>query len=275
MDIYCVTPHFLGHIRSLFRGHNVQVLPEDYRNLQIPLLIFTGGEDIDPSRYRSDRKPTSWYNAKRDEWELAVFNDYRRGRMSVGKILGICRGLQLINVGLGGTLVYDIAEKYGNPHPYHHEISWVRPNLLSGIISRTNSMHHQCIEYVGEGLPFSILGIEPRTSVIEAIMWHSRILAVQFHPEMFPEGPEKRKMAEAILNWATDTKPPRTERTKKNLFEFTAQYGSDLSTRLTDGNFMTANSVELPTENLEVSEDDMDDEMEELFDEDSTEEEEE
>jgi gamma-glutamyl-gamma-aminobutyrate hydrolase PuuD len=255
MDIYCVTNHFLGSVKSLFLGHNVMVLPPDYSNLDIPLLVFTGGEDIEPSRYNSNRKVTTWFNKERDEWEFKVFKDYRRGRIKVKKVLGICRGHQLVNVGLGGSLTYDIAEKYGNSHPSSHEIAWLRPNLFSSIINRINSMHHQCIEYIGESLPYSILGIEPRTSVIEAIMWSNRILGVQFHPEMFPSGEEKRKMGKAIIDWVGETKISPSE---KSSGLFSTAYS-----------FATSAPVELSSEDSpeEIEDEELEDEESEQEDE--------
>lgn len=231
MKIYTVTGDYMKDVESLFPQHSVEILPDDYSKIIADLVVFTGGEDISPSFYGSNKK-IKWANLKRDEWELAVFKNILRGRLRTTKTLGICRGLQLMNVGFGGTLIHDILSSYGISHGNPHPINWSTETPMAEFLPVVNSLHHQGINNIGEMAPFKILGTEPKTGVIEAIMWSDNFLAFQFHPEFFPECPVKEKLSELICDWIKGKKQ---------------MYSSRIRSRAKLGTFSYSNLQELPT----------------------------
>lgn len=162
-------------------------------------LLLTGGVDIAPARYgQEDRgrcgQPDLWRDSV--EWDLCGLF-VQRGK----PIWGICRGLQLLNVFFGGTLVQDLESERGLSHPDHsvHPLeaapgSWLERTF--GPSFPVNSYHHQAVDELGRGLvptAFSMSG-----QVVEGLAHESLpILAVQWHPERMwgpgrrdPEGPD-------------------------------------------------------------------------------------
>ena len=158
-------------------------------------LILTGGVDIFPEFYNDweDGKNRSDYIPERDGFEFkildyAIENNY--------PILGICRGLQVINCKLKGSLINDIETIRGTNHrkispteDRMHNVNVKNDTLLyelvqhnSGII---NSSHHQAIDRLGEGL---MISAKADDGIIEAVEWEEKdgkpfFLAVQWHPE--------------------------------------------------------------------------------------------
>ena len=139
------------------------------------LVIFTGGEDINPAIY-SQKNRHSNFNPLRDTAEIEVL---RRALKLGKKILGVCRGHQLINAWLGGELVQDIGIELNEVHDGNHAIEVLdESGVIPNIYNEVNSMHHQGVVKVGEGL-------RPTTywkGVYESTEGDN-ILTVQFHPE--------------------------------------------------------------------------------------------
>ena len=126
--------------------------------------------------------------------------------MSAGKpVLGICRGLQLINVAFGGTLYQDIASQqdrtagHYNPNAYDqhfHAITLVAGSKLAALYPnlgrvRVNSIHHQAVKALGKDLVVEALSVPD--AIIEAIRWNGPgyLVGVQWHPEFHdPANPE-------------------------------------------------------------------------------------
>lgn len=153
-------------------------------------LILTGGKDIDPATYGHAPHPATEEPARdRDAWEFALLAAALRRRVPV---LGICRGAQVLNVALGGTLHQHLPEVIG--HSGHRAgdavfaISTVRTvegstvNALVGPSLQAKCYHHQAIDRLGEGLVVSAVDAE---GVIEAVenTGPSFVVAVQWHPE--------------------------------------------------------------------------------------------
>lgn len=211
MNIYTATNDFYGSICELFSEHgDVKILPEtpeEWKSLKIDLLIFTGGEDIEPERYGTTDKSIR-FNSKRDYREFSIFAKILRRSINVNKVLGICRGLQLMNVGMGGTLITDIYSKFGEDHDHIHPLEWLAKSPMS-ILKETNSLHHQGIlaSYIGNMSSAEILAVEPRTKVVEVIKWTNKFLGVQFHPEFFPEGHMRNELANIIASWCQEDIP--------------------------------------------------------------------
>ncbi|MDR2189230.1 MAG: type 1 glutamine amidotransferase [Azonexus sp.] len=162
-------------------------------------LVLQGGADISPQTYGEEPLKAEWAGDRlRDNYEMELLHEF----MEAGKpVLGICRGHQLINVALGGTLYQDIASQYETPaihvHPdydhYAHPIVWEDDSGLAKLYPGQTggnivSIHHQAIRALGRGLR-----VEARSAddgVIEAIRLEGRpfVLGLQWHPEFHPPG---------------------------------------------------------------------------------------
>lgn len=149
-------------------------------------LLLPGGWDVDPSFYgevRDDKVQET--DLELDETELALFRQAREREIPV---LGICRGQQVINVGMGGTLVQHLegheVRELGRSH-LAHAIE-VDPSSELGRAAgdhklRVNSLHHQAIKRLGDGLQQSARGEDGTVEGVETD--DGLIVAVQCHPE--------------------------------------------------------------------------------------------
>jgi putative glutamine amidotransferase len=161
-------------------------------------LVLSGGGDIDPARYGAARQPACGpANPARDEAELELC---RQALASGLPLLGICRGLQVINVALGGTLHQHLPDLVGNDsHSPEvsgygmHKVSVAPNSQLSAALGRTEAAvpthHHQAIDRLGSGL---VATAWTDDGVIEAVELQQSdssfpaapfMLAVQWHPE--------------------------------------------------------------------------------------------
>lgn len=172
-------------------------------------LLLTGGSDINPKRYGQENSGSSEVDDARDELEIRLLQEALAADLPV---LAICRGLQLFNVALGGTLIQHLAgtevhrqkPKNAEPgkHPAAHRI-WVGPDTrLAGIIGAgghdVNSRHHQAVEMKAESVIVSAISED---GVIEAIEKPGAAfaVAVQWHPEdRILVSEEDRKLFEAF-----------------------------------------------------------------------------
>lgn len=157
-------------------------------------LLLTGGGDLDPALYGEPNRGTMPWDERRDRYELSLL----RGMVRRGKpVLGICRGIQVINVGLGGTLWQDVDSQLGLSHPSGHGIRHgVRfaPDcfLLPALAQTTliNSTHHQAVKDVAPGLVATAWSDDGLIEAIQAADGRP-IWGVQFHPErLVPGRPE-------------------------------------------------------------------------------------
>src|SRR5690349_13264398 len=170
MHIYTTTMDEFRAFERFFAGHTFKLLPKDYsKSLDIDLLLFPGGSDIHPNRYGANIPANSgfgeWLDTERDEWEFSVIRDVSLNKLQPTKVLGVCRGMQFLNVAMGGRLTYDIFSRYGRNHPAVHEIRWQMPTVFSSL-THVNSSHHQCIYTIGDNQRPRILGSEPTLSII-------------------------------------------------------------------------------------------------------------
>lgn len=144
-------------------------------------VLFTGGVDIHPKYYGENVLPECGeISETRDMFELAL---YKQAVLSNMPVFGICRGIQLINVGCGGTLHQHIEGHSG----VFHKIAIQRGGMLHDIIGSdsitVNSYHHQAVKVNGPG--FNIDAYSEDDAIIEAVSSPSASfhLAVQWHPE--------------------------------------------------------------------------------------------
>ena len=177
------------------------------------LLLTGGGPDLAPSLY-GERKRYKFHimSRRRAEFELDVARMAAASRLPV---LGICGGMQTINVAFGGSLIQDIASQLDSPLPHRqqapatqlsHAVEVTPKSLLRRIVGRArllvNSSHHQSVKRVAPPLVMSALAPD---GVIEAIEspTHAFLLGVQWHPEFLYERYRfHRKLFDAFLSAA-------------------------------------------------------------------------
>jgi len=166
---------------------------------QVDGILLTGGEDVDPAFFAEAPHPTHEpAEPGRDAFEIDLV---RRALTQNVPVLAICRGLQVLNVACGGSLVQDIPSEPG-PHEPHslyppptrlaHEVRVSAGSRLAALLPPgaseaqlpVNSRHHQAARVVGEGL--SVTAVAP-DGVIEALEAPGQpfCVAVQWHPESF------------------------------------------------------------------------------------------
>ena len=157
-------------------------------------LLLCGGNDINPKYYNEDINGSVNIDDMRDEAEFELFRKFVEAKKP---IFGICRGCQLINVALGGSLHQDIPNadehRFSIDHYLVHDIKAVEDSFLSkiyGIEFSVNSHHHQAIKDLGEGIEIVATAFDGIT--VEAIKHKELpIYALQWHPEKMCFG-EKR-----------------------------------------------------------------------------------
>jgi putative glutamine amidotransferase len=166
----------------------------DYAEL-LDGLVLEGGSDMWPGSYGETPMKPEWNGDRiRDEYEIALL----RAFIDAGKpVLGVCRGLQVLNVAFGGTLYQDIttqkagarAHRDASVYDQHfHSIEFVEGTRLAqlypGVRTATvNSVHHQGIRDLARD--FVVEAVSPDDGIVEAFRWTgpSYVAAVQWHPE--------------------------------------------------------------------------------------------
>ena len=180
-------------------------------------ILFTGGGDIDPARYGEARHPkTGTPDAARDDFELAL------ARLALADdvpTLGVCRGVQLINVAAGGSLIQDIASEVNQALTHQvdtplyaiaHEVWVARGSTLSAVMQeeladgevlQVNSRHHQAVKTPAPGFEVSATAPDGIIEGIERPVARF-CLAVQWHPENFWRTGEFRALFEEFIKTA-------------------------------------------------------------------------
>ncbi len=190
-------------------GAEPELAAEEYLD-RVGGLLLTGGEDVHPSFYGEAARPElEEVDEVRDRFEIALARAaHRRGIPT----LSICRGVQVANVALGGSLVQDIPSQTGSavrhrpgsgePMPTH-EVEVVAGTRLRHVLgvdrARVNSHHHQSAGRVAPGLRVAARSSD---GVIEALEdpRHPYFLGVQWHPEKAAEDPLSRAVFRAFLD---------------------------------------------------------------------------
>ena len=154
---------------------------------RVDVLLLTGGEDVDPARYRAAVSPhCGRVNLSRDAWEFSLLDEAARRRTPT---VGICRGHQLINVYFGGTLHQDIPSELPGALVHRssdlHPISIEPGSRLASVLCATNAMvntrHHQSVMDVAPGFRVTARAPDGVVEAIEAV--DMPVAGVQFHPE--------------------------------------------------------------------------------------------
>lgn len=177
-------------------------------------LVLTGGGDVDPARYDATPVPEiEGVDGERDTSELALVDAVLARHLPV---LAICRGAQLLNVALGGTLHQHLASRpiahQDRPrrHQVVHRVALAGGSQLARLAGTTdigvNSIHHQGIDRVGRGL--TATGWAP-DGVVESLEAPGRaVLAVQWHPECLPGEAVDRSLFAWLVSAARGAPPP-------------------------------------------------------------------
>jgi len=196
LDIY-----FSGYSQSVLLAGGLPIhLPIDANPTEfvphLDGLILTGGADIDPRRYNAEPDGNGEYEPVRDEFEFTLLG------AALGRdipVLGICRGLQVLNVYTGGTLLQHVPShaRYDvPPHTRVHRLQIEPGTILSEIYGQdwieVNSLHHQAVEKVGLD---TVVSGRSEDGLIEAIeIEHHQAIGIQWHPEM-------HNQHELIFDW--------------------------------------------------------------------------
>lgn len=173
-------------------------------------ILFSGGEDVDPALYEEQKKHESVHvDRRRDDFEFALLDAAIDRRLP---ILGICRGIQMINVKFGGTLIQDIPSdtelerdhrQPGSRSDLTHTVTVTEPeSALANVVAgscRVNSLHHQAIRRLGHGLKVTAHSEDGLVEAVEAADDYPFLMAVQWHPEELADHPEQRKIFEKFI----------------------------------------------------------------------------
>ena len=155
-------------------------------------LIISGGPDVEPARYGAEPGPlTTAVRPERDAAELALFGAALQAGLPV---LGVCRGMQLMNVALGGTLIQHLPDVVGHdghsPTPgemSEHKVTVDPSSRLAGILGMRTFVvpthHHQAIDRLGSGLVATAWAEDGTIEAVEFGEPTGFALAVQWHPE--------------------------------------------------------------------------------------------
>ena len=189
---------------------------------ELDALILQGGADMAPESYGMVPLRDEWMGDRiRDRYEIELFWEF----VIQGKpVLGICRGCQLINVALGGTLVQDIATlrpeaaRHVEPALYdahHHEIVLIPATRLAALYpeqthGRVISIHHQAIDRLGNDL---LVEAQSADGIIEAVRWKGAgyVAGFQWHPEFHRSGTGLLDARPIMLDFLAATRQARQE----------------------------------------------------------------
>ena len=176
-------------------------------------LLLTGGGDIDPQQYQTDSdNRAKLIDPDRDRSEMDLLSKAIEIHLP---FMGICRGIQIVNVALGGTLFVDVkmdrpnslkhdyypASEYPRDH-YAHSMEILPDNRLFDIFGKdklmTNSLHHQGLNQLGTGL--TPVAIAP-DGLVEGVQYSENPfgIALQWHPECLPEDPNMQNLFSAFI----------------------------------------------------------------------------
>ena len=173
-------------------------------------LILQGGADVSPRAYGEEPLQTAWSgDPVRDAYELELLHEF----MEAGKpVLGICRGMQLINVAMGGSLCQDIpsqcpstvAHESDRYDAHTHAVNFVPDGMLQKWFGGLPggdvvSIHHQAVSRLGRNL---VVEATAEDGLVEAIRWDGRsfVFGVQWHPEFHLQAAVNALDCAPILN---------------------------------------------------------------------------
>lgn len=180
-------------------------LPHASRNLgdwvaDLDGLVLQGGSDVSPKSYGEEALRPEWAGDYiRDQYEIELFSRFIEAKKPV---LGVCRGAQLMNVALGGTLYQDIGTQVPGALVHrdwniydqnYHTIELAEGSKLAHVYgglkqAKVNSVHHQALKKLGRGL--NVEAVSAKDQIVEAVRWDGPVYAaaIQWHPEFHTQG---------------------------------------------------------------------------------------
>ena len=189
---------YLTYVEAVRRAGAIPVLippqPENAEQLMRELdgFLLAGGDDCDPAVYGEERHPTvDPMDVRRQANDLALAEAARKHEVPM---LGICLGLQVMNIAAGGTLIQDIDSQHDTEIQHasipedrgRHDVIIEKGTHLAGVLPalelNVNSSHHQAIRKVGQGLRVTALAPDGIVEGVEDPK-HPFYLGVQWHPE--------------------------------------------------------------------------------------------
>jgi len=180
---------------------------------RVDALVFSGGGDLDPAHFGGDHHPSSYFICEeRDAFELQLM---RAALERETPVLAICRGCQVLNVALGGSLHGHLEEVVGDAIPHresqtlhtYHPVKLDPDSRLADLLGATEfaevaSWHHQAVDRLGAGLRAVAWAPDGTPEALE-LAEAPQLLAVQWHPELQIEaGSPHRKLFEAVVQRA-------------------------------------------------------------------------
>ena len=208
------SPYFKALVAAGAKPEELQLVnPRDARHARaedFDGILFAGGQDVDPQFYGEETKfDTVEVDRARDEFEMEMLDRALDLRLP---ILGICRGIQMINVKFGGTLYQELAEEMngghrqeGNRSAVTHGVTVTDPDSKLGEIfsgsCRVNTLHHQAVKRLGRGLKVTAHSEDGLVEAVESADDYPFLMAVQWHPEeLVAEHAEQRKLLELFIH---------------------------------------------------------------------------
>lgn len=202
-------------------GEIVRVTPGSAPDGGFDGLVLGGGADVDPARYGQEARSDADLDLdpERDATEFSLFE---RAWSEKKPILAICRGLQVANVALRGTLIQDLPSEKPSPIVHsregekntkrrEHSVAIVPGTRLAQIAdvsqAQVNSRHHQAIRDVAPGLRISA---QAPDGIIEAVEWSQDdrwLLAVQWHPENLSTDPVSSRLFSEFARAVKERRP--------------------------------------------------------------------
>jgi putative glutamine amidotransferase len=231
MGSICRRPSIVGTVSSAFvneayckaiilNGGIPFIIPSMIKKEDLPCLLdmcdgllFPGGDDVDPHIYGEEIHMLCG-TVNRQEDELWIEGEHIAEEKGL-PVLGICKGMQLVNVARGGSLYQDLSE-FSSEHLLHfqqqsrdyliHKVSIRQDSMLSKILDTdqiyTNTMHHQCVKRAAADLKVTAYTSDSIPEAMESI--DGRILLVQWHPEeLVNSEPRMNKLFGWLVDKAT------------------------------------------------------------------------